>query len=64
MLDWVVVYVIHVAPPVFIIPEQMLPITPLPQRLLLARIERAIYSDGNEALDLPPPPREIIVAFG
>ena len=64
MFDRVVVNVIHVAPPVFLVPEQVFPVTPLPQCLFLAGIKRAVYSDRNKPLDLPPPLRKIIVAFG
>ncbi len=63
MLDGVVVYVIHVMPPVFLVSKQMFPITPLPQCFLPARIERAFHSNRNKTLDLPPSFRKIIIAF-
>lgn len=64
MLDRIVMNVIHVMPPVFFVSKQMFPVTPLPQYFLLARIERAFHPKRNEALDLPPPFRKVIIAFG
>ncbi len=63
MLDRVVVYVIHMMPPIFLVSKQMLPVMPLPQSLFIARIERAFHSNRNEPFDLPPPLRKIVVAF-
>ena len=51
-------------PPVFLIPEQVLPVSPLPQRLFAAHIPRALRSHRREALDLPPSLGKIVVAFG